>query len=403
MPEDIKTMRNDFPQLADTGYHFLDSAASSLVPQSVLDAMNEYYVHDKSNVHRGFYPEALRATAAYETARGDIATFINAFADEIIFTAGATEASNMLVRSLEATLTLNEGDEILTTVMEHHATLVPLQQLAKRKKLILKHIPMQGTSLDYAEAQKLITPRTKIVSVMLVSNVTGTINDIAQIADMAHAVGATVVVDATAGVGHIPCDVRALHADALYFSGHKMLGPTGVGVLWVKHDLITKLEPSVFGGHMIDEVTLQTATWAPAPTKFESGTKNIGGVIGLGAAVKYLTAIGVKNIHTHTQTLVQYALQELNTIPGLQIVAEEDIAKNAGIVSFTSDIVHPHDIAEILARDHVAVRPGHHCAMPLHTALGTKSTIRASFHLYNTPPDVDALVRGITKAQEIFK
>ncbi len=402
MSFDSKIIRKHFPQLADPSYHFLDSAASSLTPTQVIEAMNSYYVHDRANVHRGLYGEAVRATEGFENTRGAVGAFINAFADEIIFTSGATESSNMLIRSIEESIELKEGDEIVTTQMEHHSGVVPLIQLAQRRKLILKYIPMKGVHLDYDAAAGLFTDRTKIVSVMLASNVSGTINDVATIADMAHKVGAIVVTDATAALGHIPVDVRTLHADALYFSAHKMLGPTGVGVLWVKHDLINKLEPSVYGGHMIEEVWEDKASWAPAPTKFEAGTKDIGGVIGFRAAINYLTKLDVKNIHAHTSELVAYAISQLKNIEGLSIVAEDDPHLNSGIVSFTAAFAHPHDIAQILAVERVAVRAGHHCAMPIHAALVIKASTRASFQLYNSKDDVDALIAGINKVKKIF-
>ncbi len=398
----IETIRKDFPQLTDNSYHFLDSAASSLTPTKVIEAMNVYYINDRANVHRGLYGEAVRATERFEDTRGAVGAFINAFADEIIFTSGATESSNMLTRSIEETLELKEGDEIVTTQMEHHSGVVPLIQLAKRKKLVLKYIPMKGVGLDYDVAASLITDRTKLVSVMLASNVTGTINDIAKIGDMAHAKGALMITDATAALGHIPVDVRTLHVDALYFSAHKMFGPTGVGVLWIKHDLINKLEPSVFGGHMIEEVGEDKATWAPAPTKFEAGTKDIGGVIGFRAALDYLTQLDVKNIHSHTSELVTYAIAQLKSIEGVILVTAEDPNLNTGIVSFSASFAHPHDIAQILAGEHVAVRAGHHCAMPIHAALVIKASTRASFHAYNSKEDIDALIAGINKAKKIF-
>ncbi len=400
---DINKIRKDFPQLSDGSYHFLDSAASSLTPTTVIDAMNSYYVNDRANVHRGLYGQAVRATERFEDTRGAVGTFINAFADEIIFTSGATESSNMLIRSIEESLELKEGDEIVTTQMEHHSGLVPLIQLAKRKKLTLKYIPMLGVRLDYDAAASLITSKTKIVSVMLASNVTGTINDIAKLADMAHTVGALMLTDATAALGHIPVDVRTLHADALYFSAHKMFGPTGLGILWIKHDLINKLEPSVFGGHMIETVGAFDASWAPAPSKFEAGTKDIGGIYGLHAALLYLSALEVKNIHAHTSELVRETIASLKNIDGVTVVAEEDSHANSGIVSFTTSFAHPHDIAQILGDAKIAVRAGHHCAMPIHEALVIKASTRASFHAYNTKEDVEALIEGIKKAKEIFK
>ena len=403
MTFDPKLIKKDFPQLSDVGYHYLDSASSSLVPSVVLDAVNDFYMNDKANVHRGEYATAVRATERYEAARKDVADFINAFSDEIIFSGGATEASNMLIRCLDESLDYKPGDEIVTSVMEHHASILPLQQFAKRKQLILKHIPLKvDLTLDYEEAEKLITERTKLVSVMLASNVIGTVNDLALLARLAHAKGALVITDATAAVGHIPVDVRALDVDMLYFSGHKLLAPTGVGVLWMKYAIAKKLSPSEFGGHMIDEATLTSATWAEAPTRFEAGTKDIGGVIGLGEAVRYIKHIGEANIHQRAHTLVTRAIEKLCQIKGIHIYAQRDMEKNIGMVSFTADWAHPHDIGEIVARDNVAIRAGHHCAMPLHCELKIKGTARASFHLYNTEEDVDALIVAVEKAKVVF-
>lgn len=394
---------NDFPQLKDDTYHFLDSAASTLVPQVVLDSVSEFYSKDKANVHRGEYGAAVRATERYEKARQRVADFIGADVDEVIFSSGATEASNMLTRTLDESLRLNIGDEIVTTLMEHHSSLVPLQQLAKRRSLTLKHIDMTTDfSLDYDVAEKLITAKTKIVSIMLASNVMGTINDVARIAKLAHAVGAFVIIDATSAVGHIPVNVKELDADALYFSGHKVLAPTGVGVLFLKREFVDTFNSSSFGGHMIDEVTLSAATFATGVTKFEAGTKDIGGVIGLGESVSYLSSIGVANIHAQVGELVSYAISELKKVEGVRVIAQHDPKLNTGIVSFFADWAHPHDIAEIIARDNVAVRAGHHCAMPLHCELKLSGTVRASFHLYNTNSDTDALIVALMKAHKIF-
>ncbi len=404
MSINTENIRKAFPQLTAPEYHFLDTAASSLTPQAVLDEVDEYYKHHRANVHRGLYREAADASVAYERARGTVAAFIGAFADEVIFTSGATEASNMLIRSLDESLEFAAGDEIVTTVMEHHSSSLPLQEFAKRKHLTVKHIGMKDDfSLNYEEAERLITMKTKIVAVMLASNVLGTINDIVRISEMAHKRGALVVVDATAAMGHMLVDVRKLKCDMLYFSGHKMFAPTGVGILWIKHDLINKLNPSEFGGHMVEDATLLGATYAVAPARFEAGTKDIGGVIGLAKAVEFINGIRIETIHTHISTLVTYTIEELQKIEGVKVFAMKDTSKNVGIVSFTCDFAHPHDIAEILARDQVAVRAGHHCAMPLHFTLGAKGTVRASFHIHNTKEDVDALIVGVKKAQKIFK
>ena len=400
---DNTIIRKAFPQLTEGEYHFLDTAASSLTPQVVLDEVDEYYKYHRANVHRGLYREAADASLLYEKARGDIAAFIGAFADEVIFTSGATLASNMLIRSLDESLEFSAGDEIVTTVMEHHSSSLPLQEFSKRKNLVMKHIGIKDDfSLNYEEAERLITPKTKVVAVMLASNVLGSVNDIARISELAHKHGAIVVVDATAALGHIPVDVRKLKCDMMYFSGHKMFAPTGVGILWIKHDFMNKLSPSEFGGHMVEDATLSGATYATGPARFEAGTKDIGGVIGLSKAVEFLSGIGVDNIHAHTAALVTYAIDSFEKIEGVKVFAMKDAAQNVGIVSFTATWAHPHDIAEILARDQVAVRAGHHCAMPLHFTLGAKGTVRASFHIHNTKEDVDALIEGVKKAQKIF-
>lgn len=400
---DSKTIRNNFPQLDGEDNHYLDAAATSLTPQAVLDAVIDYYTHSRANVHRGLFPEAIRATDLYEGARKKVAAFINAEPDEIIFTSGATDSSNMLIRMIDESIHFTEEDkEIVTTVMEHHGALIPLQELAFRRGLPLLSIPLQHTTLDHQKAEEIINDSTALVSVMLASNVTGVINDVARIAEVAHKHHALMVVDATAAAGHIPIDVKALGADALYFSGHKMLAPTGVGVLWVKKEVLLKLNPSTFGGHMVACMENNKALWAEIPERFEAGTKNIAGVIGLGAAIDYIEAIGVANIHAHVQELAAYCIARLGEIPGVLVVAEQDVTKNVGIVSFSAVWAHPHDIAEILARDHVAVRAGHHCAIPLHGVLGIDATVRVSFHVYNTKEDVDALIAGLEKAHKIF-
>lgn len=410
---DIAKIRKDFPQLqpskelGDTtgeDNHYLDAAATSLTPQSVLDAVIDYYTHSRANVHRGLFPEALRATDLYEAARKKVAAFINAEPDEIIFTSGATESSNMLVRMIDESLGFTEEEDknIVTTVMEHHGALIPIQEFAFRRGIPISSIPLQGTELDYHKAEEMITDNTILVSAMLASNVTGAINDVARIADIAHKHHALMIVDATAAVGHIPVDVKKLGCDALYFSGHKMFAPTGVGVLWAKKEVLERIQPATFGGHMVARMENNKAEWAEIPERFEAGTKNIAGVIGLGAAIDYLNNVGVEHIHTHVQELTAYCISRLGEIPGIVIVAEQDVTKNVGIVSLSSEWAHPHDIAEILARGHVAVRAGHHCAIPLHDALGITASLRASFHVYNTQEDVDALIVGIEKAQAIF-
>lgn len=406
-----KNIKKDFPIFdrglgGGQGFTYLDTAATSQTPQVVLDRMDAYYTGFRANIHRGTYEAGQTASAAYEDARAIAAEFIGAEKQEVIFTSGATASSNMLVAMLEHSGVVKAGDEIVTTAMEHHASLIPLQELARRSDLDLKHLPLvdNGVALNYDVVEKFITPKTKIVSVMLASNVTGVINDVARIAKIAHNVGALVICDATAAVGHMPVDVKALGVDFLYFSGHKMCGPTGVGVLWGRAEILQKLEPGVYGGGIVDEVTLARATWRGIPERFEAGTPNIGGVIGLGAAVEYVQKIGLENIHAHSAKLAGEAMRRLEEISGVRVIAERDLTKNVGIVSFTVAGVHPHDVAEILGREGVAIRAGHHCAMPLVTdALGVTAVSRASFYLYNTAEDIDALVGDIKKAQAVFE
>lgn len=415
---DTRKIKNDFPIFDKVqSLVYLDTSATSQTPQVVLDAMDNYYTSFRANVHRASYEEGESASEAYEEARAKVALFIGADTREVIFTAGATVSSNMLVAMLENSKRtalyglesqgrsfLNLGDEIITTVMEHHSSMIPLQELAKRQEFVLKYIPLakDSVALDYDEAVKLITTRTKIVSVMLASNVTGVVNDVARIVQIAHKVGALVICDATAAVGHMPVDVKKLGVDFLYFSGHKMCGPTGVGVLWGRQDLLEKLEPGIYGGGIVDNVTLEKAIWRDIPARFEAGTPNIAGVIGLGVAVDYLNKVGIENIHAHCANLARETIERLNQISGVTVYAMSG-EQNIGTVSFTIDGIHPHDIAEILGRDGVAVRAGHHCAMPLITALGVLATVRVSFYLYNSSEDIDALVRGVKKAKEIFK
>ena len=405
MPHDIETIRNDFVELNDGTYHYLDTAATSLTPRPVLDAVNAYYETYRANVHQGMFDEALKATASYEEGRQSIAQFICApSAKEVIITSGATEASNMLFRMLEESGVLSGDNKknLVTTTMEHHSTFLPLERLARRMHKELRVIPLLGHALDYEKAETLITHETALVVVMLASNVTGMINDVRRIADLAHAHGAQVVVDATACAGHIPINVTSLGADALYFSGHKMFAPTGVGALFVTMPLLLRLEPSIFGGHMVARIEGETPVWSQIPERFEAGTKNISGVIGLGRAIAYINEIGLDRIRKHTAMLACYTIHKLEQIPGIRVYSSCDGEKNIGIVSFSCDFAHPHDVADILANDRVAVRPGHHCAILLHDALGVPATTRASFHIYNTRADADALILGVKKARNIF-
>ncbi len=404
MVKRLERIRRDFPAfVAKPDWVYLDTAATSQMPQSVMDALSAYHCAYRAPVHRGLYREAVRATDLYEGARASVAQFIGAaHPDEVVFTAGATHASNLLTYALERSLRLREGDEIVTTVMEHHSSLVPLQQLAARRGLTLTVVPMlPDRTLDYLAAERAITKRTKIVSVMLASNVLGTINDVARIAARAHKFGARVVSDMTAAVGHLPVDVRALGVDFAYFSGHKMCGPTGIGVLYGARKQLAELEPSCFGGGMVEHVTTQYATWVHGSGRFEAGTPNVAGAIGLGAAAEYLRARDLSYVRTYLEALVVRALDALGKERGITLYAAPP-DRNVGIVSFTLKGVHAHDVAEVAARKGVALRAGHHCALPLHAALGVPATVRASFYLYNVLPDIDRLVERIERTRRVF-
>jgi cysteine desulfurase / selenocysteine lyase len=395
-------IRQEFPQLKGDRMHYLDSAASSLTPVSVISAVDEYYFDYRANVHRGVFKEAVRATEAYEQARRTIAEYLHAsHPSEVIFTAGATDASNMLVRMLEEGGKFKSGDNIVSTVMEHHSAILPLTMLAQRQHLEVRLGKIKGVQLDLEHTLSLIDEHTRVVSVMLASHVTGTVNDIAALSVAAHRVGALMIVDATAAMGHISVDVAQLGIDALYFSGHKMFAPTGVGVLWVKQNVLQSLPPVYFGGHMVARVG-ETVDFAPIPERFEAGTKDVGGVIGLGRAILFLKDLDVSLIQAHTSMLAGQLIHGLDTITGVTVFAERDPSRTTGVVGFSCDFAHPHDIAEVLARHNVAIRPGHHCAIPLHTQLGVPGTNRASFHIYNDARDIEALITSLKEARALF-
>ena len=400
LPADIL---KDFPSLHAMGMRaYLDSAASSLTPTPVLEAMDGYYKECRSNVHRGMYKTAGEATARYEAARGVVAGFLNASSpEEVVFTSGTTASLNLLAASLGQEL--KPGDEVVLTEMEHHADVVPWQEAAKRHGFTLKFIPLtEGFTLDMDAARALIGPKTRIVSVAHASNALGTVNPVKELASLAHAVGAKLIVDAAQSVPHMKVDVRTLDCDFLAFSAHKMLGPTGVGVLWGRKGLLEAMEPTQYGGDMIREVRPEASTWNDAPWKFEAGTPNVAGVIGLGAAVGYLQAIGMERIEAHDRALAAYAIGKLSEIPGLEIVGPK-AGERIGAISFTVEGAHPHDLATLLDREGVAVRGGHHCAMPLMARLGLSGTTRASFYLYNDESDADALIDAILKAKTVLK
>jgi cysteine desulfurase/selenocysteine lyase len=404
---DTAYIRKDFPQYqGDKQTAYLDTAATSLTPEPVLTAVNQYYRDYRASVHRGSYKSAERATEAYEAARKRVAEFIGAEKScEVIFTLGATASANMLIYALERTMNLEQGDEIVTSVMEHHAILLPLIELAKRKGLNMRYARLtKDFALDTEELEELITDRTKIVSIMVASNVTGRINKLpSSLLRRRSDVEAPVIIrDATAAVGHMPIDVQELGADFIFFSGHKMCGPTGVGVLYGRNELLEKLEPGCVGGGMVTDVEGMDTTWAEGPGRFEPGTQNIAGVLGIAAAAEYLDAVGLEVIRTHAQALVAYAQTLLGELPGVTLYSAPS-QHNVGIISFTVEGIHPHDVAEVAGMEGVALRAGHHCALPLHKTLGVEATTRASVYLYNTRDDIDALVASVKEAQKVFK
>ena len=394
-------LRADFPIL-ETGVHFLDSGASSQKPIQVLEAMDRFARTSYANVHRGAYKLSVAATDAYEAARQRVADFLGADHDEVVFTRGATTSLNSIAFGwgLEH---LRPGDRILTTVMEHHANLVPWQMVAKRTGATLDHIPItEDGRLDLDAFLEKLDERVRVVAVTGMSNALGTIPDVPWLAERAHEAGARVVVDAAQLVPHRGVDVRELGADFLAFSSHKMLGPTGIGVLWGRMDALEEMEPFEGGGEMIADVTLHNATWAPIPHRFEAGTPPIIEAVGLHAAIDYLDSIGMDQIFAHDQHLTAVALERLSDVPGVQIHGPRDTENRGGVISITMDGTHAHDLATILDEHGVAVRAGHHCAKPLMRELGVAATARLSFYVYNTEEDIDATVTGLRKAGELF-
>ena len=396
-------IREDFPILQQKAYGkrlvYLDSAAPAQKPQAMLQAMDTFYKTSYANVHRGIYQLGEEATLQYEMVREKVAKFINAQREEIIFTKSATEAANLLAHSLGEKL--QEGDEILLTEMEHHSNLVPWQQLAKKKKLVVKYILLKNDgTLDMKAARELCTKKTKILSTVHVSNVLGTINPVKELMALAHKQGALGIIDGAQSVPHLPVDVKELDCDFLFFSGHKLLGPSGVGTLYGKRKHLEQMEPFLFGGDMIKEVSFAGASWNDVPWKFEAGTPNITGVIGLGAAIDYISALGMAQVAEHGKELIAYARQELAKISGITLYGPKE---GIAVVSFSILGIPPHDVAALLDREGLAVRAGNHCAMPLLSKLGVPGTVRASFSVYNAKEDVDVLVAGIKKAQEVFR
>jgi cysteine desulfurase/selenocysteine lyase len=404
---DVRAIRADFPilerQVHGKPLVFLDSAASSQRPRQVIDAMDEYYRRSHANVHRGVYTLSEEATDLYEAARKKVVRFIGAKSSrEVIWTRNTTESINLVAYSW-GRANIREGDEIISTEMEHHANIVPWQMLAKEKGAMLRYIPITDQGLlKLDEFDRMLTPRTKLVAVSHMSNVLGTINPVPEIARRAHAVGALCLVDGAQSVPHMPVNVQELGCDFLAFSGHKMCGPTGIGVLWGRRDLLESMPPFLTGGEMIRRVTLEGSEWNDLPNKFEAGTPAIAEAIGLGVAVDYLSGLGMAAIRAHEKEIVSYAMERLVEVPGVQMLGPTDPELHGGLVTFTLDGIHPHDLATILDADGIAVRAGHHCAMPLHLRLGLPATTRASFYIYTLPEEVDALVEALYHAKQIM-
>lgn len=402
---DAYKIRQDFAILDqvvnDEPLVYLDNAATTQKPQVVLDALMTYYHEDNANVHRGVHTLAERATAAYEASREKFRQFINAKSTkEVLFTRGTTTGLNWVGRFAEQVL--EPGDEVVISIMEHHSNIIPWQEACKKARAKLVYAYLKDGQLDMEDLANKITEKTKFVSLAQVSNVLGCINPVKEIAKLAHQVGAYMVVDGAQSAPHMAIDVQDLDCDFLTLSGHKMLGPTGIGVLYGKEEILNQMNPIEFGGEMIDFVYEQEATWKELPWKFEAGTPNIAGAIALGAAVDYLSALGMGNVHAYEQELVDYVLPKLQAIEGLTVYGPEDPSQHAGVIAFNIDGLHPHDVATALDYEGVAVRAGHHCAQPLINHLGISSAARASFYIYNTKEDCDKFVEAILATKEFF-
>lgn len=409
---DTDAIRKDFPIL-DRLVHdehklvYLDNAATSQKPTQVLDALADYYERHNANVHRGVHVLAEEATALYEGARDKVAAFVNAPSrDEVIFTKNASESLNLVANMLgwaDEPYRVERDTEIVITEMEHHSNIVPWQLLSQRTGAKLKWFGLTDDGrLDLSATEQLITEKTKVVSLTLVSNIMGTFNPIESVVRRAQEVGALVVIDASQAAPHMALDVQALQADFVAFTGHKMCGPTGIGVLWGRQELLNDLPPFLGGGEMIETVTMNSSTYAPAPHKFEAGTPPIAQAVGLGAAVDYLSAIGMDRIQAHEHALTEYAVRRLSDIPDLRIIGPPTAEDRGATISFTLGDIHPHDVGQVLDEQGVAVRVGHHCARPVCLRYGIPATTRASFYLYSTPAEVDALADGLEHVRNFF-
>ena len=413
MTLDPGVIRKDFPIFDRTirggkKLVYLDSGATSQKPNSVIDAESNFYRNHNAAAHRGAHQLAEEATEAIEDAREIVAKFLGGASEEIVFTKSSTEALNLLAYSIGSASSGNRfqikaGDEIVVTEMEHHANLIPWQQLAKRTGAVLKWFEVDPSGrLDLSNITSVITDRTKVVAITHQSNVLGTVNPLTDLVKRAHEVGAILILDACQSVPHMPVNVRELDIDFLVFSGHKTVGPTGVGVLWGRSDLLADLPPFLFGGSMIETVTMTDATWAPAPRKFEAGVPNMAQIVGLGAALNYLSNIGMENIYKHEVALTRYTLGKLQEIDQLRIVGPTDTHLRGSAIAFTLGEIHPHDLGQYLDSAGIAVRTGHHCAWPLTRKMGVPATTRASLYLYNDQADIDSLVAATINAQKYF-
>lgn len=412
MSTDLSSCKKDFPIFerkvrGGNSLIYLDSGATSQKPNSVIEAESNFYRTVNAAVHRGAHLLAEEASEAYESAREKVAAFIGAISNEVIFTKSATESLNIIAYSFgnpDSRINIKAGDQIVVTEMEHHANLIPWQQLAKRTGAELRWLSVTADGrIDLTNLDQVITKKTKIVAITHQSNVLGSILPVETIVKASHAVGALVVLDACQSAPHFALDVKKLDIDFLAFSGHKTLGPTGIGVLWGKYDLLEKLEPSLFGGSMVDSVTMESATWAATPRKFEAGVPNMAQAVGLSAAIDYLNQIGMHNIAQHEQDLTSYLLKGIIGISGVKLIGPVDMKDRGGVVSFTVDGVHPHDVGQVLDQYGIAVRTGHHCAWPLMRKLNLVGTTRASLYLYNSKSDVDSLLESIEKVKSYFK
>ncbi len=401
----LEGIKKDFPVLNqivnDEPLVYLDNAATTQKPLKVLAAIKDYYENDNANVHRGVHTLAERATEKYEAAREKVRQFINAKSTkEVLFTRGTTISINWVAQF--AGQILKAGDEIVISIMEHHSNIVPWQEVAKKTGAILKFVYLKDGQLDMDDLRKKITNQTKFVSIAHVSNVLGTINPVEEITKIAHEHGAYMVVDGAQSTPHMAIDLQKMDVDFFALSGHKMMGPTGIGVLYGKEELLNQFEPVEFGGEMIDFVYESHSTWTELPWKFEAGTPNIAGAIALGAAIDYIQELGIDQIHQHEIELIDYLMPKLQEIEGLKIYGPKDNVKRGGLIAFNIEGLHPHDVATALDMEGVAVRAGHHCAQPLLNYLETPATARASFYLYNTKADCDKLVEALKKTKEFF-